>query len=400
MKFRLWESIHMASIYDLKEKDDEELLSEIVVTLSNFPILKEIYDEGFCLNLVKKRFHYDNYLLWLLVSRSPFATLTWESINRCLNLLKDADSIPHFRDKLRHKNNIVFHSYQTELELAGYYKERSYEVELEPPISKTNKNPDFRVEKDEIRVFFEVGNLFIEELIEMEKLDTQIHGRFGNIKEHFVFSISYKPLVLKMKHLKPLQTFLQKKLVELDKGEEPSFPLSLFFPDKKNTLAEVKVWRRPKKLKHGYLAGLLSGAFGLPHGGINIRRKISKKISQLPKGEANVIVVELGHLLYNEEDVLDALFGDEGLVVNKEDFSTHVVRGKERIFDAKKNTRLSAVLYYKKKYREPNFQVWRTVFHNPYASNPISPDFFRDENVKQLVLINEKEVYHMRWMDN
>ena len=401
MKFELWESIHMASIYDLKEEDDEELLSKIEVTLSDFPILKALYDEDFCLNLVKKRFYYNNYLLWLLVSRNPFATLTWESISRCLNLLKDADAISHFREKLRHQCKSVFQSYLTELEMAGYYKERGCEIELEPQISGSKKNPDFKAEQNDFRVYFEVKNLFMDELIQMDDLDVQIHGRFGKIEEHFILGISYKPSVLKIEHLKSLQTFVKKKLAELNKARELSFPVSLFFPDKKNLLAEVKVWGRPNKLKHGYLASLgLGTAIGLPQGGKNIRRKISRKMSQLPKGEANVIVVELGHLFYDEIDVLDALFGDEKLRVNRIDFSTHVERGRDKIFDVKKNTRLSAVIYYKRKFQNENFLFRRTVFHNPYATKPIHPDFFADKDVKQLVPIEEKDTYRMEWIES
>ena len=48
-----------------------------------------------------------------------------------MNLLKDSDSIAHFKDKLRYTNERFFHCYQTELELAGYYKEMGYEVELD-----------------------------------------------------------------------------------------------------------------------------------------------------------------------------------------------------------------------------------------------------------------------------
>ena len=389
----------MVSIFDLKEMKDEQLLSNMEATLSTFPTLKAFYDQDFLAELVKKRFHYDNYLLWMLVSGHSFAMLTWKAVSKYLNLLKDADAISHFRDKLRHQGRRVFQSYLTELEMAGYCKERGYEIELEPQISGSKKNPDFKAERDDFRVFFEVKNLFMDELIQMDDLDVQIHGRFGKIKERFVFGISYKPSVLQIRHLKNLQTFISKNLVELDKCQEIHFPFSLFFPDEKNPLAEVKIWGRPKRLDHGYLAGLVTGAFGLPQGSKNIRRKISKKISQLPKGEANVIVIELGHLFYNEVDILDALFGDEHLRVNKKDFSTHVVREKERIFDAKKNTRLSAVIYYKKRFQNQSFLVSKTIFHNPFATRHIHPDFFADKDVKQLVPIEEKDVYRMEWIE-
>lgn len=382
-------------IDEMKEKDDDELLARIKATLSSFPILKEIYDEEFCLNLIRKKENNDNYLLWLLVSGTDYSKITWETISKFLMLLVDADSIPHFRDKLGHRKETIFHSFQTELELAGYYKERGYDVELEPKIPDTDQNPDFKIEKDKTRVFFEVGNLFIQELIEMENVDSQIHDRFNKIEEPFRFGFAYNPFVLKTEHLKPLQVFLKKKFAELEKSKELSFPLSFHFPDEKDSLVEVKVFGREEK--NGRFSGIVS-TFGLPRGSNNFRMKISKKISQLPKGEKNVIVVELGHPYYDEEDCLDALFGDKIIVVNMKDGSTQDTRGKEKLFRAEKNTRLSAVINYKKIFRYSNFHVWKTVIHNPYAFNPINPDFFEDDNVTQFVPIKTEKGVHMEWL--
>lgn len=387
----------MISIFDLEEMDDEELLSKIDTTLSTFPILKEIYDEDFLVDLVGKRFHYDNHLLWMLVCNHPQVTLIWETVSKYLHLLKDSDAISHFREKLRHRGERVFHSYLTELEMAGYYKEKGYEIELEPEILSSKKNPDFKVELDDFRVYFEIRNLFMDELMQMENLDVQIHGMFTRIDERFVFSIFYKPLRLQIKHLKRLQMFIKKSLAEANKTQNLHFPFTLFFPDKKNTLAEVEVWGRPKKFDHGYLAGL-GTTFGIPQGSKNVRRKISKKISQLPKGEANVVVVEPGHLFYDVDYVVDALLGDVYISVNLKDHSTHAVRKGDRIFDAKKNTRLSAVIYYEKKFQNQKFFARKTVFHNPFAAKPIGPDFFEDEGVKQLVPIEEETSYRLEWI--
>jgi hypothetical protein len=384
-------------IFEMNEKEDDELLTEINVTLSNFPILMEIYDEDFCLNLIKKKTDCNNYLLWLLASRTDYAKTTWESISKCLELLKDADSISHFRDKLRHMKEMVFHSYQTELELAGYYKEKGYDVELEPQISGTNKNPDFKVENENIQIFFEIGNLFTDRLIQMQRLEDQLHERFHKIEDLFVFSIYYQSPPLRIRHLKPLGVFLRKKFAELDKKDNIEFPLTSFFPNQINHLAEVKIWEKSKR-EYGYLRSFMSTVPQLHSGGKNFRRKISKKISQLPKNASNVMVIELGHIHYSEEDLIDSLFGDERVVISKEDFSAKVVRGKEKIFTAKKNTRLSAVLYYKKKFVESGFQVWKSVLYNPFASNPISPSFFEDKNVRQLVLIEDKKGRRMEWL--
>ncbi len=381
-------------IFEMNEKDDDELLAEINVTLSNFPMLTEIYDEDFCLNLIKKKIDCTNYLLWLLASRTDYAKITWESISKYLKLLEEPDSISHFRDKLRNMKEMVFHSYQTELELAGYYRERGYDVELEPQILETNKNPDFKIESENTRIFFEIGNLFTDTLIQIQKLDDQLHERFHRIEYPFIFSIFYQSPPLRISLLKSLAVFLRRKFAELNKKDNIDFPLTLFFPNQTNHFVKVKIWEKSKK-GYGYLRSFMLNVPHLHSGGEHFRRKISKKISQLPKNESNVMVLELGHPHYSEEDLINSLFGDERVIINKEDFSARVVRGKEKIFTAKKNTRLSAVLYYKKKFRKESFHLWKSVFHNPFASNPISPHFFEDKNVRQLVPIENEKGCHM-----
>jgi len=394
----------MVTIFDLKQIDDETLLRETETRLSSFSTLRTLFDHEFIQNLVRRKHYFDNYLLWLLYSDSKYAILTLEGINKYLNLLRDSNALYHFREKLRHTSRRVFESYLTELEMAGYYKEKGYNIELEPKIPETKKNPDFKAEHDNLRVFFEVKNLFIEELLQMEKLDNQIQGLFDRMEEHYILGISYKLGVLRIKHLKALHNFVKRNLEELDRKDEANFPISVFFPEEKNALAEVKIFGRPKKLNYGYFAGIGPTAFGLPRGGINFRRKISGKISQLPRAEANVIVVEFGHLFYDEDDLLDALLGDLHLVVrthvSKKDFSTRVVRTKDRIFAPRKNTRLSAVIHYKKKFINQAFLIKKTVIHNPFAVKRIKPSFFADKGVEQLVPIKKGDFYHFERIRN
>lgn len=96
------------NIFELKEMEEDELLELALQTITSFPVLKEIYDEDFLRDLVRRRHHFDNYLLWLLVSKQPFTYSTWQIIANCLKSLKDSDGSSHFKAKLRSRTDRVF----------------------------------------------------------------------------------------------------------------------------------------------------------------------------------------------------------------------------------------------------------------------------------------------------
>jgi len=390
------------SIFDLKEMNDKKLFSLVEHTLRTYPLLKEIYEKEFVADLIKKRFFHDNYLLWLLVSKSDYAMLTWDSVVKNLELLKDCYAVSHFKGKLRSKRKTIFESYLTELEFAGHHKERGFKIELEPQILRTHKGPDFKIEQNGFQIFFEIGNLFAEEIMEMDSLENHIHGFLARIDYPFVIGINFDPDKFKIKHLKILKDFINNKLHQLDEYGEIKFPLSFFFPNEKEALVEVKVLGRPKKRKYGYL-GIIGtkDAFMIPDGD-RIRRKISKKISQLPKGYANVLVIEFGHLFFDQTDIEDALFGTQVFRVHvkpdTKDISGDWVRTGDKIFVSHKNTRLSALIYSQRRFQGNEFLRTKKVYHNPFASNSISKEFFSEPGTKQLISIKEGNVYRMEWV--
>jgi len=386
------------SIFDLKEMSDEELFSSVEHTLKTYPLLKEIYDHEFVTDLVKKKFFSENYLLWLLGSKNDYAMLTWNSIVKNLELLKECYGVLHFKEKLRSKRKAIFEGYMTELEFAGHYKERGYQIELEPRILKTHRGPDFRIEENGLQIFFEIGNLFVEEVLKMGVLENQIQECLAKIDAPFIIGINYDPVRFRARHLKILKGFINNKLHQLDEYEKIPFPLSFFFPNEKETLAEVVVWGQPKKTKYGYLGSISTkDAFQIPDGK-RIRRKISKKISQLPRGHANILVIEFGHLFYNQTDIEDALFGEQVFRVHTKDVSGEWVRTGDKIFDFHKNTRLSALIYFRRKFQGDQFSRTTRVYHNPFASKPINKEFFSEPETKQLVPIKEENVYRMEWV--
>lgn len=380
------------NIFELKEMEEDELLELAHQTIALFPVLKEIYNEDFLKDLARRRHHFDNYLLWLLVSKQPFTYLTWQIVANCLKSLEDSDGISHFKAKLRSRTDRVFRSYQTELEYAAYYKAKGYDIKLEPKIPNTEKIPEFKIESPEIRVFFEIKSIFWEEIIEEEKLETQIQGAIGKIDLPYVFNIRHTP-GLGIEHVSDLKKFLIGKLGGIDDAQD--FPFVLYYPNETAALAKITVLGKPNRLPHGYLGGI-NGGVKMGPGAEELRRKISKKVSQLPKKEANVMVIERGSWLLDEIDIDYALFGDEKLRVYSNGH-TEPIRTPNGILKPTKNTRLSAVIFSQKKWERQNFNRRKFVFHNPFAEKPLDEQFFADRNVKQFVPIHEEEAIRMVW---
>ena len=230
----------------------------------------------------------------------------------------------------------------------------------------------------------------------MNEIETQIHGAVGKTNEKYVFMIYYTPK-FKSGDAPLLKRFVLGKLEAIPSNQE--LPVEFSFTCGTDVLARINVVGKPNKLPYGYLGGLMrSEAFSVP-GGKEIRRKISQKIPQLPKDEAGVIVIEPGQIFVHEEDVLNALYGDENAVINLQDNSARLVRIHNGAFSPRINTRLSAVIFFRKKWDEKtqHFARIRVVYHNPFAKKKLTEDFFDDVNVKQFVPMEDEHSVKMVW---
>jgi len=380
------------NIFDLKKIDGKFLLGLLHQTVEEFPILKEIYAEEFLQEIVKDRYHFNNYLLWLLSSKEPYTKATWNEISKSLLLLIDSEGLIHFKHKLRSNPQLFFQSYQTELDYAAYYKGKGYLIELEPTIS-SGKNPEFKIETDGFKVYFEAKNIFWEEMQEMTALETQIQGALGKITDPYAFSIFYDPR-LSINNVSDLRRFVINACRSIGKSE--SFPKQLFFKSNGIMLSKVVIYGKTNKLTYGYLGGLQRRqAFEAPKPEI-IRKKISKKATQLPENEANVIIIEPGFFGLDEDTIIDALYGDE--FYYKEGELMKSGRRKNGLYQPKQNTRISAIILSHKKFdNDSSFSRSKVVFHNPFANKALICSFFEDDRVKQLLPVTDETSIKMVW---
>jgi hypothetical protein len=303
--------------------------------------------------------------------------------------------VKHFRDKLKCTEEYAFRSYQTELDYAAHYKERGYSVELEPQLAGSEKNPEFVIESEGLRIYFEAKNIFWEEMMKEQALTTQIQGVLGKVKQPYVFSVFFSPQ-MSIRDVALLKKLFVKTVGEISPKQD--FPFSIKCQTNGIILAEIRVYGKPNKLPYGYLGGLQrSGAFEFPKPEI-IRRKLSKKVSQLPENQANVIVVEPGVIGLDRDTMVEVLYGDE-LVLFQKDLTAKTVRKRNGFYQPNQNTRISATVFSKKKFKEesPSFVRWESVFHNPFAKRALDRRIFDDKNVEQFVPVETKDAIKMEW---
>lgn len=373
-------------IFDLPDKSEDELMELICETLDEFPILREIYDEDFLIGLIRKRFNLDNYLLLLLSSKMSFAHSTWKSIAENLQILKDCNAVLKFKNKLRILDKLSIEAVKTELEFPAHYKRKGYSVKIEPKISSTGNNPDFSVLFEREPIFFEIKSLSEgKALSRYENLEKKIRSRLRRLDQLFVISISYGNKLM-YNDIKALEKFTKKKLHELseiEKKEVLNLPLQFNFENK----AELIVHGKPNRLPYGYL-GVLSGPSMFIDDIKRTRRVIKSAVSggQLPPNNMGVVVVDCTLAQFiNKIDIEDAIFGYLNMMVDNITLKTKTIRTGKKVFEKKGNRRISAVIFYIRKFHDPDFIFISKVYNNPYAIKPIPISFFREPIVEQYV---------------
>ncbi|MHA1840189.1 MAG: hypothetical protein ACTSYO_09590 [Candidatus Ranarchaeia archaeon] len=384
------------SLLQIPEIPLEKLKQLVSESLDKFQILKKIYDDDFVEELIKDN-HQMNYLLWLLSAKNSYTFETLKEISENLEITEENDSLAHFIDKLKSKTKNTFNNYQLELYFASYYKKKGLNIELEPVINENGKNPDFKVDYNSNIVYFEAKNLYFEDRIKLEKFDFQLHSDLRIHQIKLVYSV-YRNTDFNLSEYHKLRKFINKKLSE--NKDATDFPKHFDYFDKEGKkVAELVIDGKPRTKEYGYLRGIMD----LTASEWNDRKKIigsiTSKLSQLVEDESNVVIVKSSQILTDYESIQDALFGDiKYRIDNSSGKIIDSIRYGDRVFSPTKNSRISAVLFYKKSYSQDKFEhdIW--VFHNPYASKPIPVEFFRNSNVHQFAVLETDDTHmHLNW---
>lgn len=370
----------MRDVFEIRRADKSELLLLAGKRLKSFPILKEIYDDEFLADLVRHKNNYDNLLLsWLVVDNLYDTGLAYEflkDIEENLKLFPSQENFKIFKTKLRQWKTVAFEAAITELEFSAEYLKRGYQIELEPNLPN-NKKGDFSANKGDIKIYFEVKTIYKEASNEDQTIMNELEDRLVDMSPHFRIDIDIKEKFRPSQAVEVSKYILQ-KLMELDRLSV-TFPFSFAYPENDDPLAIVEIRSRVPNEEKGYISGFVHGG-GIKVDWNDLRKKIVSGVSQLHPDYPGVIIVKPHRFEVLEFDIKNALYGD--LKVNLFG-KPQPFRSGERVFEEKRNRRLSAVIFYEKRLHGARYAKKKLIFHNQFAAKRLPKDVFEGENVIQ-----------------
>jgi len=371
----------MKDVYEIRKTNENQLLSAAKLRVEKFPTLKKIYDDDFLIKLVRYKSHYDNILLFWLVNDNPIDSLITakflQDIENGVKLFQFDNNFSIFKRKLRQWKTIPFESAITELEFAAEYCKKEYKIEFEP-LLPNGKKGDFCINKDCLKIYFEVKMIFSKASLQEDAIITDLSDRCDGIVHPFIISIDLEE-GFRLNQSAAFSKYLQKKLKEIE-ATSINFPFSLVYPESGNPTIKIDLIKRVPKGERGYIMGFTYGG-GIKSSWTDVRRKIVSGVSQLHPDYPGVIIVRPYGLHTLEYDIQNALYGDLSVRFNR--VGSQVFRRGDRIFGVNKNKRLSVVVHYKKILQNSGYTKEKIVYHNPFAAHKIARDIFEGENVTQ-----------------
>lgn len=224
-------------------------------------------------------------------------------------------------------------------------------------------------------IYFEIKNILPEKELEKNgRISTEIQSRMKELNEPFVFAIEFTS-EFEWSDIKKFCLFAKKKSSDLYAITEITFPIEFVYPEKSIVpKALIKVLRISNNGK-GYV--LIMTPVVLLNYGKRIRERIKSAVKQLPENSRNVVVID-SSIGINIEHVFDALYGDTSILFSldkeRRDYQARFIRTGERIY-GKFNRRISAVVFYKRKWVDERFQYTKTVIPNENPLVPLTKEF-------------------------
>lgn len=317
-----------------------------------------------------------------------------------LKLLEEAIKFGYEREvlnkdkkyRLQNGNYNDFIAIMNEL-LVGRFLERVGTIKAEPQ-GRNKHIGEFEIQTSP-PVFVEVKTLFVDDVQRsrdsmgngMRQAAHDILSPFSLFVEISEFEPSFKRSQFK--------AFLTRELGKITSGNVGDKVAPLTYRENSGLCAIVEVIR-----EGGYCratpCSLSWGAF--PHiTHERIKLKVDEAIRQLPKdGRPCLVVLCSATSDITETDMLYAMLGPRTISINlqsKSSFSYYPLAGIAR---PSLRTRISALALFHSEYFEYGTKQSMDVYHNPFASAPLSSNAMEKEGIRQLVRVNQTQ---MGWLN-
>jgi hypothetical protein len=289
------------TIFDLPTLNPENALTLAHETIQAHPILAQIYDDAFLVNLIRRRAAYDNLLL-LLEPDDEMSVAYWDEIAGELQLLEAEGSIGAFHAKLRKHDGPSMDSARTELYFAALMKQLGARIVLEPQVG--TRRCEFMAET-RLQTWWEIKTpLDLPELQQDAAVQSDVQRRLRSIDQPYVLS-------LRAANLTPQQVpgaVKQLKRELYSYYREGGRPPRVFDIDGLCVSIE-SMTTRPK----GYLGTMTGKPYVFQNeNSAHIVRRIIAAADQIPDEGGGIVVIDRSSSDWiHHHDVVDACFGEE-----------------------------------------------------------------------------------------
>ena len=358
------------TIFDLPTLNPENALALAQATIQAHPILAQIYDDAFLVNLIRRRAAYDNLLLLRLVEPDDeMSAAYWDEIAGELQLLEPEGSVDAFRAKLRKHDGPSMDSARTELFFAALMKQLGARIVLEPEVG--TRRCEFMAETT-LQTWWEIKTpLDLPELQRDAAVQSEVQRRLRSIDQPYVLS-------LRAANLTPQQVpdaFKQLKRELYAYYREGGRPPRVF--DVNGLCVAIdSMTTRPK----GYLGTMTGKPYVFENEqSAHVVRRIIAAADQIPDEGGGIVVIDRSSSDWiHHHDIVDACFGEEqGAFHNGQFINVRLPGG---VFDDRSAARVSAVISYTRRWREHGTLM--TVMHNPSATIELPAGFLIYDGVR------------------
>jgi hypothetical protein len=351
----------------------------------------------------------DNHPYRLLIDKDPRADLWRKEIDDCLELayrynLVDAD----FEGRLRKGEREMWEAAINELRVAKTFETLFGAGCLQwHPKGHENKVGEFElvIGKTDKPVFIEVKTVFAREL---ERLEEQVRKKLRGFAEQVpvaaVLSVHItSPGTVESFSGKKFKDFLNRELSAINPDDLGRKNIKL--PDYKddNTGLHLEIEAIQIRLKRKEVAshiGVIGGEARPVSNEEYVKHSLEKAYEQLPRKKQPCLVILCPTTAFpiEEDDMIDALLGSLSYHIYLSTGKKGKLREPEpfRKLDGfyrhryHRHRQLSATGLYLEGYKINDIKQGFEIYHNPFASNPLSQSIFKGKDVRQLVKKNDQ----------
>ena len=365
------------TVYTIGVLSDDEVHARVETILEQHPALRRVYDQPFLDGLIPDRFKMNNHLLCSLAdTANPTAGQFWAEVELDLLILEDSGAFDKFNHKLRQRESGGLNATKTELELAAWMKRKGCGITLEPIDTKTGKKCEFSA-ASQPRTFWEVKSVFDQ----------------PDIRAQMIAQEEVK---------RGLRYFEAPYVLHID------FERSLAFADvhasTKSVLREIQVLHRAGRcslgtviVRSGFRVTVVensttgyghqrtsSASHALsPEDMLRVLGLANEATPQIPEGAAGIIVLDATMADFVKEAAVEVACYGERCWAFRPDGKLVPARRRPALFKPELNTRISAVMHYRRRIASGQLEVTKGIYHNPFANHPLPPDLLADANVTE-----------------